>query len=227
MAGIIGVMLNRIADWFKRVVDADRPFIDDYVATLDDPIAQATEWSPLSQGGSSFCTHRLVELSGGRAEFRPTAMARLFPVVFLIFAAAALGWSAYSAVTPAVDRWESTAMLGLIGSVLLGVGIWFYRRMTGRAVFDGGSGWFWRGTPPDGSGAHDRERAVELERVYALQIVSEWVQSDNSSFMSYEINLVLDDGSRVHVVDHGKIDFMRKDAARLGDLLSVPVWDIA
>jgi hypothetical protein len=42
--------------------------------------------------------------------------------------------------------------------------------------------------------------------------------------MSYELNLVLKDGRRINVVDHGGADKIRTDAATLADFLGVPVW---
>ena len=40
-------------------------------------------------------------------------------------------------------------------------------------------------------------------------------------------NLVLADGSRVNVVDHGDLGQVRADAAMLAEFLSVPLWDPA
>ena len=49
------------------------------------------------------------------------------------------------------------------------------------------------------------------------------IGSPNSS---YELNLVLQDGERLNVVDHGSFDVLREDAAKLGEFLGVPVWDV-
>ena len=44
-------------------------------------------------------------------------------------------------------------------------------------------------------------------------------------FYSYEINLVLKNGRRVNVADHGDLDSLRADADMLANFLEVPVWD--
>ena len=51
------------------------------------------------------------------------------------------------------------------------------------------------------------------------------ISGSKSSYTSYELNLVLDDGSRINVVDHGNLDRLRGDATTLSRFLSKPVWD--
>jgi hypothetical protein len=45
------------------------------------------------------------------------------------------------------------------------------------------------------------------------------------ALLSYEINLVLTDGSRLNLVDHSIQSVIREDAQTLGAFLDVPVWD--
>ena len=60
---------------------------------------------------------------------------------------------------------------------------------------------------------------IPLSSIHALQIVSERVSTKNSSFLSYEINLVLDDKRRVNVVDYGNLNKIQTDAKQLGEYL--------
>ena len=41
----------------------------------------------------------------------------------------------------------------------------------------------------------------------------------------YELNPVLNDGSRINVVDHGNLERLRGDAITLSQFLDKPVWD--
>ena len=66
---------------------------------------------------------------------------------------------------------------------------------------------------------------VQLYQVHALQIIREYVRGNKSSYYSYELNLILKDGSRKNVVDHGSIKQLQKDAQTLGQFLGIPVWD--
>lgn len=57
----------------------------------------------------------------------------------------------------------------------------------------------------------------------ALQVLTEHVSSDKGSYRSYELNLVLADGSRLNVTDHGKLDRIMNDAKALSEFLEVPL----
>ena len=52
-----------------------------------------------------------------------------------------------------------------------------------------------------------------------------WVSGSESSYDSYELNAVLEDASRVLVVDHGNRDQLVSDAEVLAAFLGVPLWD--
>ena len=69
------------------------------------------------------------------------------------------------------------------------------------------------------------DNAAPLDRVHAIQIVHERVRDSDSSYTSYEINLVLHDAQRVTVVDHGSLKHIRRDAEQIAELIGVPVWD--
>jgi hypothetical protein len=64
-----------------------------------------------------------------------------------------------------------------------------------------------------------------LGEIHALQLISEHCTSDNSSYYSYELNLVLADGRRINVVDHGNRATLYSDADSLAAFLGVPIWD--
>jgi hypothetical protein len=69
-----------------------------------------------------------------------------------------------------------------------------------------------------------------LSDIHAIQLLQEYVSTSSSSgsssrYYSYELNLVLKDGNRLNVVDHGKLSLIRTDAEQLGQFLNVPVWD--
>jgi hypothetical protein len=63
------------------------------------------------------------------------------------------------------------------------------------------------------------ENAVSFGNVHALQIIQERVRSKNSSYRSYELNLVLKDGSRAGVVDHGSYEILKQDAEQIAGIV--------
>lgn len=65
---------------------------------------------------------------------------------------------------------------------------------------------------------------TDIDRIHALQLIAE--RYDRSSNQrSYELNLVLTDGSRLNVIDHGGLDVIRADAQKLAAFLGKPLWD--
>jgi hypothetical protein len=55
--------------------------------------------------------------------------------------------------------------------------------------------------------------------------LTEYVSGNKNSYYSYELNLVLNDGSRINVVDHGNLKQLRSDTQTLSQFLGKPVWD--
>lgn len=83
--------LQKVEAWGKRLVP-QKP-VDPSV--FDDPIATRTQWTPLKHGGSSFGTHRLVQIDPRRLELRKSGASILFGSAFLgagVFIACAYAW---------------------------------------------------------------------------------------------------------------------------------------
>lgn len=64
-----------------------------------------------------------------------------------------------------------------------------------------------------------------LDDICAIQLISEYCSGDDSSYYSYELNLVLKDASRINVIDHGNKTRILEDTQILADFLDVPVWN--
>lgn len=197
------------------------------VRRFGDPLAEATEWTPIEGGGSNFGTHRLRVATFHRCEFRPTAGALAFYLAFALTGLATFvgGWIALFA--GGADRLLVFLFLLLFGVAFGGVGGGMLYTGMHPIVFDVQLGYFWKGrrSPPYALGAQPKEAAA-LSSLHALQIVSERCSiNTRSRFTSYELNLVLNDGSRRNVVDHGNLPALRDDACELARFLIVPVWD--
>jgi Fe2+ transport system protein B len=50
------------------------------------------------------------------------------------------------------------------------------------------------------------------------------VTDKDSSFKSFELNLVLDDSNRLNVIDHVNLKGVTADAETLSAFLNVPIW---
>ena len=46
------------------------------------------------------------------------------------------------------------------------------------------------------------------------------------TYTGYELNLVLKDGRRINVMDHGDLPAMQDQAAAIAALIRKPIWDV-
>ncbi len=196
-------MLEKVKEWGQRVIAQHAPIDPSY---FDDTIAMKTKWSPLKAGGASFGTHKLVEIDSTRLEMKKSLGSFLFGGVFFLVGLGALVGAAANPV------WPAFAWAGTFGVVFTGVGAWVAWPTT--LVFDAT-------TRQIGL----RKGAIAFSTVHAIQVIKEYVRGDKQSYWSYEINLVLKDGERLNIVDHGNLDGIRSDAKKISQLMGCKLWD--
>lgn len=188
--------------------------------TLDDPVALKTRWGPLVRSGYNFCSHRLLS-SKGRKQMQVTPIAHLCCLFCIGVGVLFSGFmmkqindpSTVSVVeTENMPIWMfhiAPLSLSVFGIVLL----WrLYRK---NVLFDKKKGTF----------ARSRRRLL-LNEVHAIQLVSEYCMGGNSSYESYEMNLILKSGERFNVTDHSSLGAIQVDAKMLAEYLGIPVWDV-
>jgi len=218
---MFGKLMRKLAEMSKP------PEIDP--ARFDDPLAAQIEWTAVKRGGTNFRTHRLVRHPHRpeRIEFKATVGLKLFCLVFVVIGIAA------GTIAPAVMAGRGDvppiALLIPIGVslVFIVVATVIYRLAARPRVFDKSVKYFWLGrkTPEVVFAAETSDKWVLLDDIHAVQIVREFCRSDKSSYTSYELNLVLHDGRRMNVVDHGNQAALQADAREVAAFLGVPVWD--
>ncbi|QBG48636.1 hypothetical protein EGM51_14950 [Verrucomicrobia bacterium S94] len=218
-------MLNVLKDFSERIgLGGGKPVFNPEV--FNDPVALQTAWSPLKKGGASFRTQKLVEIDPDRLELRTTAGAILFSVLFAGMGLLAIGGGIAIYIQSDFSSFKSILPV-LIGLVFTGAGGCMLYYFSTPSVFDRRNGFFWKGrkSPDEVVNRSRLKQFVEFDRIYALQLISEYCRSDKSSFYSYELNLILKDGSRINVFDHGKLDAARADAEKLSAFLNRPYWE--
>ncbi len=197
------------------------------VSRFNHPLAEQIEWHPLKGGGSNFCTHRLDDSQNDLLVFKATRGAKLFIGIFGF--AGLLGLAIPLAIYFTQDtEWFLLLFAFLFGGIFLGASYLMYHFMTMPRVFDRFYGHYYKGRKkPNEMDVNSKNPLIDCNDIVALQIIREYIRSDKSRYYSYELNLVLRDGERINVVDHGKIQALREDAEILSTHLGVPVWDAA
>ena len=196
-------VLNNIFSLFQD----KREILD--LGAFGNEIAFKTSWEPLVGGGTNFCTHRVqknASLDGDIFVFKTTIQAYLFAFSFV-----ALG--AMFAIVSAAGEFEDK--IGLMGLGFLAFGCWYLWSLRQKeSRFDRYSNELTQG-----------KKSFDLKNAEAIQLIREYVRGNESSYYSYELNLICSDGSRINIVDHGALRKLREDAALLAEYLSIPVWD--
>jgi len=184
-------------------------------------LALKVDWTPLSSGSANFKTNQLVKVKDFRIEVIRSIGAYLFSAVFMLMGA---GIPATIAYMNYKDKGSSEGLFILTLFALIFIVISVLMMMFPRPrVFDKQKGWFWAGKK-----SLNREqdfmqlkKSARLSDIAAIQILS----GNNSSYTSWQINLVSHDAQRLNVMDHGNKQSIINDAQLLGDFLGVPVWE--
>lgn len=190
-------------------------------ASLNDPVALKTNWRPAKRGGTNFRTHRLVQKGKQQLLFRPTLAAWLVAAAF-VGSGPLMAVLFYHRHPFPLGNIPPTMLLVLaMCGVFSLIGLYFSAQHLGTMTFDGTARAF-----------TGRGQRAGFDRIHAIQIVSEYCSGGTGSFKSrsfasYELNLVLKDGERLNVTDHGDAVRLREDADILARFLGRPIWDVA
>lgn len=192
-----------------------------------DPIAEKTKWVPLKNGGTNFRTHELVLVNPDRMEFKATSLSKLCYLVFAIFGISFIILFLSTIPADGFSINMNSLISPLAGLLFTAIGVFMFYKAATPIVFDKLNGLYWKGrkTLSEVSDYEASTTSARFETIHALQIVSEYCRGSKSNFYSYELNLVLKNGNRINVIDHGSYKKLRKDADTLAEFLGKPVWD--
>jgi hypothetical protein len=176
---------------------------------FNDERALGTSWEPLVRGGANFRTNRIVRVGERQLEIRKSFGAYVFGGLFVVVGAVPIVYGV------------TTVMHGMTGFGLLTIAF--------GAVFSAvGLSTAWPTTLRiDGA-----RRCVQLKNeelafgaISGLQILEEVVKGNKDRYTSFELNVVMRDGSRRNLMDHGDLSGLRADAATIRECLGCPLWD--
>ncbi len=186
-------------------------------------INQRVSTSPLKPGGSNFKTHALVESSSSQLRYRPSVGGALFGFLFF---GIGLGFVIFNLIFEdgLMDNPSLFNLFGLaFGLIFAFAGGYILYHLYKPRVFDKQSGYYYKGynfKPNE----RELEHQFKLNTIAAVQIIGETIRDSDGSYGSYELNLVLEDGTRRNVVDHGSLKTIIDDAHIVSEFLNVPIW---
>ncbi len=193
-------------------------------AAAMDEEANAVDWEPCRGGGSSFRTHNLVERNPDRLETVRSLGAKLFALPFLV---PGLFLSAMGVVSLSGNRGEWFMLP--FGLLFVGVGVMCWCIGRSPAVFDRQRRAFWhdRRNPEKLGDPAELKEYTPFKEIKALQLLAERCTGQKGHvYYSYELNLVLKDGRRINVLDHGDAPAIRQSAETISRFIGgLPIWD--
>ncbi len=196
------------------------------VAVFEDSFAEEIEWTPIKHGGTNFKTRSLVHIDDDKIEFKPTISIVILSLIFLLSGLAATGIFAYNAFNYGFGTGQIIGII--VGAIFALVGAIILYSGTSPIVFDARKRYFWQGrkAPDEVTNKDEIKEYCAFDDIYALQTISEVCSgNDSGDYLSYELNIVLTNGERVNVIDHGNVEALQEDAITLAEWLEVPLWD--
>jgi len=218
-----GVLAEYDREYLERMESIRRKENPFDPSLLEDPVATETGWDCVGSGYTNIATHKLVEVSPQRLEFRSTLKAYAAAGVFLLIGMGLFGHAV-----------KSSSSL-LFGVLFFGIGVLMMYFGSIPFVFDKREGYLWKGRKKpesDPGEKHSVRKIALMEEVHAIQLLHEFVKRKTRSrgprwVGTYEMNIVISDGSRVTVVRHCDKASMVKDAEKLSIFLGKPIWNAA
>ena len=177
----------------------------------NDPVAEITYWQPMTKGASNF---RMQEIKQTKEALiiQPSFEVKLFCAAFIsvgvtpIAIRYSLNWQHLDFILdPIISPTSIFIIIGfLIGWVLM------KRRVViskvKQTIYTSG-------------------QKVPLHMVYALQVITNIAGGrGHGVYRNSELNLVLKDGNRINLLNHGDEAYFKHQELQLSNLLSVPVW---
>ncbi len=115
-------------------------------------------------------------------------------------------------------------ILGLLGAGMFG---WQHRRIPHYEVFDATErAFFMTNRDPRAVIAEQQDSYVPFSEIGALQLLRKYCRAGKHSYWAYELNLILQNGDRIHLVAHGKYQHLLKEAVTLAEWLDIPFWNV-
>ena len=186
-------------------------------------IKKSVSIKPLKSGGSNFETQLLVEKKSGVLEFVPSMGLIAFLSLFFIIGFGFLVFALYKLLFSQDYNFEMGHLLfGLISIIFLAISIFMGYESFKPNQFNKLTNRYTKGHQKNVI----KKNAIDipLSKIIALQLIGEIVSGNDSTYNSFELNIVMDDGKRFNVIDHGNLKSLIRDAEWLSEFLNVPIW---
>jgi len=194
------------------------------IKRFDDKVAEQTHWHALEVKSGSFNLFNLHTEDPYKLEYKRTGLFKLFISVFVMFGCILILPALLSVVVNVLVmglaiRWFDFVSYLLVAMIFFG-GAWrlVYHSQT-PPLFNLRQLLFTRGR---GS----KKVEIDCSDIHALQLLAHYVGQHKGNYTTYQLNLVLNNGSREHVVGYSTPKVARRDAQTIAKNIDVKIWDV-
>lgn len=178
--------------------------------------------APLKKGGANFKTHKLSAKDMNVLEFVPTLGFYAFSGIFIAIGVGAFLTFLYKFYIEGFNSVINNMFILFFSLGFLVISYFLFRHQFKVNRFSKITNRYTKGKAKNKVGKNTVD--IPLHKIIAIQLIGERVSGSKSNYNSFEMNIVMDDGNRFNVVDHGNLKSLIKDARVLSDFLNVPIW---
>jgi len=191
-----------------------------WIYPANDPIAEATHWQAMHSGAANFKTHKLIQ-SNQRLILQPSAQLTIFYGLFIAVGLNNVVFNYLEVIfqqgahvflenpTLILSQWLTVGttfiVVGFAIHLLMSPSTIIFDQQTQRLSID--------------------NKTLPFNEIHAIQVIEAIAGGHGSGvFESYEMNLILKTGERIHLIDHGDLSAFIVQVEKVSECLQVPIW---
>ena len=225
-------MFKIVKDKLTKLSESEAQFQLDIADDLKDKFASRVGWSPCVSGGNNHTSQKLNQVNSSMFVYKPSFSTKLL-LLFLLS----------GTIVPLIGAFSNKNIfwIGLIISFFFFLFLLHsYNRLGKKIYFDKMIKMIYKSSKPKNLiKQKNKTNHIKFNEVHAIQLLFETVRKRrnnysnginisffiNPYYSSYELNLVLKNGSRINIIDHKNDALIYNDAETLAKLLNVKIWD--
>jgi len=234
------MVVKFIKNILEKIIEEQRikeQKLQEHIDSIDDQVVKNASFKPLKKWWSSTSTHVLVEDNFWNYIFQINTFIKWIIWLFIISPIISFGFilSQEEILKQILDikiLFENF-FLYLLWFILILPGIFMYFFLSKSYIFDFSDWYFYEKRFQKklfeySNDSKYQNKVIPLKNIHALQLLGEKVSwgKNNSSYTSYELNLILKDSSRINVIDHWNLEQIKDDAKKIAEKLKIKIYDI-
>ncbi len=216
----------------KKILEKQEK-INNYVNSIDDEIVKNSWFTPIKRWWTNIKSHELIIDNFWNYVFK---VKWFFPIVFLwlfsipLIATLIIFFKDLQILWVNTDFWSYTWQI--IFSLIFITPAWLLFYFLFRSYIFDIQNWYFYDTRLTKKlfelveQEKYKDKIIQIKEIQALQIISERVHGKNTSYTSYELNMILKSSKRINIIDHWNLEEIRKNADELANKLWVKVYDL-